>query len=297
MTFDVNQLTQAVEDFGHVARVVVAKTEGSAPREAGASMLVWSNGQSGTIGGGALEWQAVERARTMAVGQSLVEVIPLGPRLGQCCGGSVTLVMEVFDASTLPCGDVAARKVAAIAGDRPNVTNNPTLKNGWIVERVARPGREIWLYGAGHVGRALMSVLAPLPDIKLVWVDTGMERFPKETPSNVTTFVAVDPAAAVKHAPPEAEHLILTYSHEFDLQICHAVLSRQFRSAGLIGSATKWARFKRRLATLGHPPAQVARISCPIGDPSLGKHPQEIAIGVAMAMLDKVDCRGATGTR
>ena len=86
-------------------------------------------------------------------------------------------------------------------------------------------------------------------------------------------------------APAEAEHLVLTYSHALDLEICHRLLGHGFRAAGLIGSATKWARFRSRLAALGHAPEQVARIRCPIGDPALGKHPQAIAVGVAAEIL------------
>jgi xanthine dehydrogenase accessory factor len=87
------------------------------------------------------------------------------------------------------------------------------------------------------------------------------------------------------HAPRDAHHLIVTYSHALDLDLCHAALSRGFASAGVIGSATKWARFRRRLAQLGHAPAAIDRIDCPIGDPRLGKHPQAIALGVAARLL------------
>jgi xanthine dehydrogenase accessory factor len=96
---------------------------------------------------------------------------------------------------------------------------------------------------------------------------------------------AADPALLADHAPSGAEHLVLTYSHALDLELCHRLLSRGFGRLGLIGSATKWARFRSRLAALGHSPAQIARIDCPIGDPGLGKHPQAIAIGVAGALL------------
>ena len=144
------------------------------------------------------------------------------------------------------------------------------------------PARPLWIYGAGHVGRALVNVMAPLPDFDITWVDTHADRFP---PTDVTTLVATDPARAVKHAPQDADHLILTYSHELDLALCHAVLNHGFHSVGLIGSATKWARFKTRLAALGHTPAQISRIACPIGDPALGKHPAAIALGVATAMI------------
>jgi xanthine dehydrogenase accessory factor len=100
----------------------------------------------------------------------------------------------------------------------------------------------------------------------------------------VTPLVAVNPADLVA-APPEAEHLILTYSHALDLELCHRLLGHGFASCGLIGSRTKWARFRSRLAALGHGEASVARIRCPIGDPTLGKHPQAIAVGVAQEVL------------
>jgi len=144
------------------------------------------------------------------------------------------------------------------------------------------PARPLWIYGAGHVGRALVNVIAPLPDFNITWIDTAAERFPQ---TNVTTLVASDPTLVVKHAPADADHLILTYSHEIDFALCHAVLNHAFHSVGLIGSATKWARFRARLAALGHSNAQISRIACPIGDPSLGKHPAEIALGVATAMI------------
>jgi len=164
-------------------------------------------------------------------------------------------------------------------GVRGNRTAWP-LK-GAVLRRVCDFG----IYGAGHVGRALVNVMAPLPEFAITWVDTAADRFPAVIPDDVTELVAADPVRAVAHVPDAAAHLVLTYSHEIDLALCHAILSRPFTSAGLIGSATKWARFRRRLLALGHDPAQIARIACPIGDPSLGKHPQAIALGVATAMI------------
>jgi len=142
--------------------------------------------------------------------------------------------------------------------------------------------RPLWIYGAGHVGRAIVHVMAPLPDFDITWVDTAPERFPD---TDVTTLIAKNPAQVVKHAPTDADHLILTYSHDIDLALCHALLSHDFASVGLIGSTTKWARFRKRLQALGHSPAQIARIACPIGNPLLGKHPAAIALGVATAMI------------
>ncbi|MDF0598587.1 xanthine dehydrogenase accessory protein XdhC [Psychromarinibacter halotolerans] len=300
MSFDRASVTAAVARHGRVARVVVAGIEGSAPREPGAAMLVWDSGQSGTIGGGALEYEAAAEARAaLAAGRDAVARKPLGPALGQCCGGAVVLVCECWDAARLETvfGAVVLRRVegaadaplplkrAAVKARNAGAPVGTEFRNGWLLEPVARASRAIWIYGAGHVGRALVSVLTPLPDVSVTWVDTGPDRFPDDVPQDVTVLPAANPADAVRLAPAEAEHLVLTYSHALDLEICHRLLSHGFRAAGLIGSATKWARFRSRLAALGHAPEQVARIRCPIGDPALGKHPQAIAVGVAAEIL------------
>jgi xanthine dehydrogenase accessory factor len=229
----------------------VTATRGSAPREAGAAMLVTADGIEGTIGGGALEWAAMAEARQILRGEVKPgeRVMALGPGLGQCCGGSVTLRYEVAEG----------------------------------LEPV--PATPVWVWGAGHVGRALALVLPPLEGVAMTWVDTAPERFPAAMPRGVARLVAADPARAMVHAPRAAHHLILTYSHDIDLALCDAGLRRGFASCGLIGSETKWARFRSRLAAMGHPDAEISRIDCPIGDPSLGKHPHAIAIGVAQRLL------------
>ncbi len=236
-------------------RITVTTTAGSVPREAGTQMLVWRDKTEGTIGGGALEWDAMAEARRMlSDGRSHHSAqIPLGPALGQCCGGAVSLLWEEADALDAP------------------------------------KSRPLWVFGAGHVGREIVNIMKTLPGFEITWVDTHADRFPK---TNVTTLIATDPTLLIKHAPKDADHLILTYSHEIDLALCHALLLHDFHGAGLIGSATKWARFRSRLAALGHTPAQISRIACPIGDPSLGKHPAAIALGVATAMI-KPDNRRA----
>jgi xanthine dehydrogenase accessory factor len=154
-----------------------------------------------------------------------------------------------------------------------------------MVEPLARPTRQLWVWGAGHVGRAIVAVLAPLPGVAITWVDTAEARFPETLPEAAEKVVAADPARLAAFAPTTAEHLVLTYSHALDLALCHALLTRGFARCGLIGSATKRARFRKRLAELGHGPAAIARIDCPIGDPALGKHPQAIAVSVAAAFL------------
>ena len=302
--FDLSALEQAVALHKTVARVVIAAFEGSSPREVGASMLVWADGQSGTIGGGALEWQAAMVARAaLAGGEARFDRQALGPALGQCCGGVVSLLTEVYDAESLtrlgpdmvaharPCQGTArqdmplavARVLARARGQ--GAMPRSGIVQGWMIEPLAHPQRQVWIWGAGHVGRAIVAVMAPLPGVEITWVDTGLERFPPDLPENLRVWPAADPAQAVPFAPTNAAHIVLTYSHALDLELCHRLLTHGFASAGLIGSATKWARFRARLQTLGHSPQSIARIDCPIGDPHLGKHPQAIAIGVAAAHL------------
>lgn len=300
--FDLAALRDAVAAHGRVARLVVAAHDGSSPREVGAAMLVWDGGAAGTIGGGALEWEALARARALlADGGARLDRAALGPALGQCCGGAVTVLTEVYDAENLAAlegREVIARPVAS--GPMPLAVKRllaaargtgqapaPQLVQGWMVEPLARPQREIWIWGAGHVGRALVSVLAPLPGLRLVWIDTARDRFPETIPAGVDPLWSPHPERLADHAPRTAEHLVLTFSHALDLEICHRLLSRGFRWLGLIGSRTKRARFRSRLATLGHAPAAIARITCPIGTPALGKHPQAIAVGVAVQLLNE----------
>ncbi|MBI6629713.1 xanthine dehydrogenase accessory protein XdhC [Pontibaca salina] len=300
MGFDVAALRAAVARHGRVVRVVIASLRGSSPREVGTAMLVWEGGQAGTIGGGALEYEAIETARHL-IGTRLSKHA-LGPDLGQCCGGAVTLLSEIYDTAAVDALDseVIARPVrGASAGAMPlavrrllaqargqGIVLPSQLIEGWMIEPVHHPQRALWIWGAGHVGRALVDVLAPLPDFAIIWVDTAPERFPERVPPGVMVVPAAAPGELVAHAPTHADHLILTYSHALDLELCHRLLGHGFGFAGLIGSKSKWARFRSRLVSLGHERAAIARITCPIGVPSLGKHPQAIAIGVASELLN-----------
>jgi xanthine dehydrogenase accessory factor len=300
MGFDLKGLADVVAVENRVARVVVAGLRGSSPREIGAAMLVWAGGQSGTIGGGALEFHAALAARAMLDSDNAqLSHHALGPDLGQCCGGAVSLLTEVYDLASVnnlstevisrPTGagiamPLSVKRVLATArgcGTQPE----PQLLDGWMIEPVHHPKRNLWIWGAGHVGRALVDVLSPLPDLAVTWVDTASERFPSEVPEGVTVVPVDKPGDLVRHTPVDSEHFVLTYSHELDLELCHQLLRHGFSRAGLIGSATKWARFRSRLKALGHGIDLIDRIECPIGDPSLGKHPQMIAIGVASALL------------
>ncbi|OSP56041.1 xanthine dehydrogenase accessory protein XdhC [Pseudoruegeria sp. SK021] len=302
MSFDLEALQRAVAAHGRVARVLVAEVRGSSPREVGAAMLVWAGGQSGTIGGGALEHQAALAA--LGTQADRVSRHPLGPSLGQCCGGTVTLITEVYDPAriaaltdALPPETPILRRIEGNAetplalrralrqARQEGIAPPPHFSHGWMIEPVAHPDRPLWIWGAGHVGRAMIDVMAPLPGLALTWIDTGPERFPDTVPNGVTVLPAADPVALVRHAPPDADHLILTYSHALDLDLCHALLAHGFGRTGLIGSTSKWARFQSRLRSLGHVQTSIDRINCPIGDPSLGKTPHAIAISTAAALL------------
>lgn len=278
MAFDLASLAEKIERNGALVRVLIAEAFGSTPRDAGTAMLVWGDGATGTIGGGRLELDATSQARAMLTTpdgpRHLTRKIPLGPALGQCCGGAVTLLSEVFDRPDLN-----------LLTGLDSAFERPLAPEGTLIsEPFKQPDTPLWIYGAGHVGRAIVEVLQGLP-FAITWVDTGADRFPDTLPDNVTPLVARDPARVVAFAPENARHLILTYSHDIDLSICHALLSHRFAFAGLIGSATKRQRFHKRLVNLGHRPFDVANISCPIGDKSLGKHPRAIAIGVAAQLL------------
>lgn len=294
---DIIELREIIAKHGPVIRIVIADHQGSSPRETGTSMLVTNDNQHGTIGGGALEHQAIQSAREMLVDKVAQRFAktPLGPSLGQCCGGTVSLLWERFEAVEIT-GDIYTRPINDSDIEMPlsvraktrdmrsgKIANLPTLLDGWFVEPISQPRQAIWIYGAGHVGRALVTVLADLP-FDITWIDSDRERFPTQT--SATILVAKNPADAVKHAPDNARHIVLTYSHAFDLEICQQVLTRPFASLGLIGSSTKNARFRKRLRESGVDPT---RLECPIGDPSLGKEPMAIAIGVASTLLKTQD--------
>lgn len=303
MAIDTREIRDLLKKVGPVVRVLVAEVKGSAPRDVGASMLVWREGCRGTIGGGALEYQAIERARALITSQerSFVSRHPLGPELGQCCGGHVSLVTERFDkgegfgsntAYFLRPVDPRAPMEVPFALRRQLSQQRAAggavkseLHQGWMLEPVLEPKTDLWVWGAGHVGEAIVQSFRNLPDMNITWADTAQSRFPSTTPSDVTQIYAKNLHELVPHVSPRAEHLILTYSHAIDLELCHALLRHEFSWAGLIGSKTKWSRFRHKLRGLGHTNERISKITCPIGQVELGKHPYEIATGVAAEFL------------
>lgn len=297
MSFDLSSISSATP----VARVVIAAIKGSSPREVGASMLVTADNVSGTIGGGALEFEAIRIARNaLEARKDGYQTHALGPSMGQCCGGSVSLLTEIWDESRISTlqSALVVRPLPGAPSIEPleikrlkarfrsqGQFSGPGIIAGWMVEKIVHPSRELWIWGAGHVGRAITSVLSPMPDLNIIWADTVMDRYPADIPAGVLPLTAENLPDLVRYAPDFAEHLVLTYSHAFDLEICHRLLHHRFGRLGLIGSATKKARFRSRLRDFGHSIEQIDRIQCPIGDTSLGKDPQSIAIGVANDIL------------
>jgi xanthine dehydrogenase accessory factor len=244
--------------------VQVESTQGSAPRDTGAWMAVFAQDQLGTIGGGHLEWQAASKARDLLArgGAPLSERFALGPRLGQCCGGVVQLRFE---------------RIAQADSAR-------------LAQSLAPVCSPVAVFGAGHVGAALVQLLGTLP-LHITWVDSREQLFPPGLPAQVQTEYSDPIEMAVADLAPGSSVFILTHDHQQDLQITQACLQRQRQHGdldliGLIGSATKRASFAHRLAERGFADAEFARITCPIGLPGIrGKAPEVIAIAVAAQLL------------
>ena len=304
MSFDFQKTTEYIKSHGKIARVLILKTFGSAPRDEGTTMLIWDSGQFGTIGGGELEYQVTRLAKKIIINNkgSRIKKFSLGPDMGQCCGGAVELLIEILDETKMKFisvddgffarpvfKDEKSLNVQALIKSYRNksVPIKTSFKDGWLFEPVTKEKELVWIYGAGHVGTAIANILSKLSQFSVTCIDTSQDRYPDNFPKTVEKLITKNPAQIVQYAPSETHHLILTYSHALDLEICHQLLQHNFATAGLIGSKTKWARFKKRLNELNYTFEQINRIICPIGEPSFGKSPYEIAIGVASMLLDK----------
>ncbi|MEO1079229.1 MAG: xanthine dehydrogenase accessory protein XdhC [Pseudomonadota bacterium] len=231
--------------------VTILGARGSTPRNSGTKMIVEGDCFSGTIGGGELEHRALRRARELllsATDEQALENYPLGEKLGQCCGGSASLLFEVF--------------------------------------RPVRP--EVFLFGAGHVGRALAPLLSTLP-LRLSWVDERRDEMPENVPDGITAHRDCDAVAVLRGAPAGSYFLIMTHQHPLDYALAEAALLRGDAAfIGVIGSQSKARRFRLRLAHRGIPAEQLADLHCPIGMPGVaGKTPAEIAVAVAAQVINR----------
>jgi len=162
-----------------------------------------------------------------------------------------------------------------------------------LLERIDRENTPLWLFGAGHVGQAIVNSLRDLP-FDVTWIYTRADIFPVDFPANVTRRECTVPAAEVRFAPCDAWFLVLTHEHQLDYEICAAILARETSGfIGLIGSDTKAARFVHRLKSQGYQPD---RITCPIGIAGIsGKEPAVIAMSVAAQLLQLREAQAAAG--
>ncbi len=225
--------------------VTIIEERGSTPRNAGSKMVVTAERIFETIGGGHLEYKAMELAREMLASRSLdtrLERFSLGASLGQCCGGATVLLFE-------PMG---------------------------------QPQAQIAVFGAGHVGRALVPLLASLP-CKVRWIDSRENEFPEQIPAGAEKIVNDEVVDEVENMPPGSYYIVMTHNHQLDLELTAAILKRDdFAYYGLIGSKTKRVKFEHRLRERGFAEDSMARMRCPMGLPEVkGKLPVEIAVSIA----------------
>jgi len=270
-----NRLTQRLATEPAVLVTVVA-AHGSVPREAGAWMAVFAQGEIGTIGGGQLEWQAIAQSRQALQGLAglpLQQRVALGPSLGQCCGGAVELRFEPMSAQDLPL----------------------------LQQRLKPALTPVALFGGGHVGQALVQVLSHL-SFAVRWIDSRDEVFPTQLPAQVHSEHSDPVHSAVADLAADSQVLIMSFSHAQDLDVVAACLQRLRLSddlpfIGLIGSSTKWATFQRRLADRGFSPQEMQRVTCPIGIAGIsGKQPEVIAVAVAAQLLQQLEQSEQSGS-
>lgn len=298
------EIFSLIEQDGAAALVTVAHAEGSTPREVGARMTVRKDGSiSGSVGGGPLEWNAIEAAKVLLATGRRAEwkSVPLGPEIDQCCGGRAEILHEVFSRQDRAWIEKLAASEgeelftsATRVGDGPYIRNvapqgsvdsiSHDAQSDVLREHFGEAKTTVLLFGAGHVGRALVKALRDLPFL-VRWIDSRTDAFIADESGIVSAL----PESELRDAPDNSFALVMTHSHALDLALVTAALSDgRFAYVGLIGSATKRALFERRLAEFGLAPEKIASLVCPIGVPGIsGKSPAIIAAAVAAELLQK----------
>ena len=301
-------------------RITVVTLRGSAPRDAGASMLVDAERTFGTIGGGHLEWHAIALARAALEDATLPTVrcveLLLGPDLRQCCGGRVELWLERLTRDDLGwLSEAAARVRAGRAFSLVTELKHGTVSHGLfaalpgarlqfrrasdlhlrLLEPLHGERRALFIFGAGHVGQALVRLLADLALFDITWVDPRADVLPEHPPADVRALVCEAPARLARTAPSGARFIVMTHDHALDFELCRVILQREDANwLGLIGSASKSARFRSRLKREGLPLQALSRLHCPIGVPRISsKLPAALAIGIAAQLLQDEEAGAA----
>ena len=286
--------------------VTVASIVGSTPREVGARIIVTADDLFGTIGGGNLEYQACRIARDQLEipKPQQLKRFPLGAGLGQCCGGLVNLLFEpvIGVCEWIPVAldyerlnKVWVREVPIHEGPvsvRLCVEDESGLIEDVYVEVNRSDDIELTLFGAGHVGRAIVKAMTDLP-VRIRWVDSRENEFPIEVPSNVEVICTDTPEAEVDAASTNAYFLVMTHQHSFDQLLSEQILKRDdFAYFGLIGSASKRRMFETRMHRRGIDKQRFERMVCPIGISGIqNKQPPMIAISVAAQIMQRYDQR------
>ena len=313
---------------GQAAVIVsVAAIRGSAPRETGAKMIVTETETIGTIGGGQLEHECTRLAVSMLASNELPSTrsFPLGASMGQCCGGVVDVLFEPVDAG-LPgwlndlralhgqrepatlvtgIGEAAGKFVITASsvfgpGDLPEdvlaaardlrTQKRRALRVGdYFLEAIVGSDFHIAVFGAGHVGSAVVNSLSTL-DCNIRWVDSRRNVF-RKSPANVRAIETGEPAAEVGAMPARSFYLVMTHSHALDFDICDRILRRRDAAyCGLIGSISKRRRFEKRFRQQDMPEEWIAALTCPIGVSGIsGKKPAEIAVAASAELLQARD--------
>lgn len=293
-----------------VVRVAIAEVRGSAPREPGTSMLVTHHGTYGTIGGGNLEWHAMRAAQSLLKDRRQTRSVQirrlvLGRELAQCCGGVVQLWLERFTRDDLPLLQRAAQE-SDTSVMLTEVTKEGVIRRllqrdasqtyprfssvsderATLLEPLQTERAALWVYGAGHVAQALIHIVAHLP-FTVTWIDSRAELLPAPLPDDVHALCTQTPVTTINSAPAGARFLVMTHDHALDYALCRRILERHdFTWLGLIGSKSKGARFRSRLARDGVAPETIARLTCPIGIQGIdSKLPAAIAVAVAAQLL------------
>lgn len=304
--------------------VTVAGIRGSAPREIGAKMIVTATETIGTIGGGQLEFQSTRIAvGLLEDDRNSLRSFPLGSSMGQCCGGVVEILFEPVTAGmpawlrdlralhgqrqpamvvtrisrTAPAKFVVTadgvfgddendKRMVAVARDMLEGEQQDARRQVQeFYEPVVMPDLNIAVFGAGHVGFAVVAALSGL-DCNIRWIDSRRSMF-RNVPGNVRAIETSEPALEVAAMPPGSFYLVMTHSHSLDFDICDRILRREdARYSGLIGSLSKRRRFEKRYRQQGMSQSMIDKLICPIGvDGISGKKPAEIAVSVAAEVL------------
>jgi xanthine dehydrogenase accessory factor len=303
----ITEALDAVRRGEPVAMVSIVGARGSTPRELGARMLVWPDRFTGTIGGGSLERQGLDQARRLleqSQRRHALQDYPLGPLLGQCCGGHVRLLVERLDRESLAWlapaaearapfhlvaqfADGALRRTLAAEAARSDDPKVPIPEVRTLSELIRPTLPRVAIFGAGHVGQAVARAFAPLP-FQLDWLASREDLRPEASGTRAEIMTEDELEEAVEAAPEGTLLAVFTHSHDLDYRLVHAALRRGgFGYIGLIGSATKRARFERRFRDDGITDAQLAALTCPLGLTSLkSKAPAVIAVGLAAQLLE-----------